>query len=827
MNLLEEATRLLAAGLRPIPVMPGRKCPGDRAGMWGERHPTQKDWKTFQRRAPTEAELSAWFADGSAGMGTVIPAGVIVIDFDGGKAAEKLLDAQGVVLPPQAPKVRSGSGGYHTYMKLPPGARDFAKLPGAKFLHSAGADGKPCKPFVEVLTVNNFVVLPPTVHPDSGRRYEWVVDLDGPIPEAPASLLALIAKFRGVPAAAAKRTASGNEPGWVEELSKGTGPGTHDDSMTKLAGYYLGRRLPVGQVIDIIDSGYGRRSWQVAGVPHRIPMADIKRVVESVARAEACKSRIEESEFQLLGYEHETYFYLSKATGQVVELTARNHDKHNLQRLASLRHWDRHFGGEHGVCWDAAQAALLDAQHKVGIFDLDRFRGRGAWWDEELGSIMHTGSHIIAGGKSIPVRELPRGRNVYELAKPLDVGMAHPLGADEAREAMYLLNSLNWEHPHHGRLAAGWAVAAAVCGALEWRPHVWFSGPTGSGKSWMMDSIIKPLLGNLALVTQSETTEAGLRQTLRHDARPVIFDEAEAQGQRGDTRMANVLALIRQASSETGGTIIKGGADGAAKTYSIRSCFAMSSINVSAYQAADRNRITVLELRIPAGKTQHQRDADFAKLCDRVNATLTDEFCAGFRARCLTMIPTIRRSAAILSVAASGAIGSRRLGDQVGALLAGAYSLVSDSPPTPELARELVADQDMTQQVEIRSVSDECELLSHILEAVVPVAGPHGRQDRSLASLVRECRDAMQSEGAIQEPRDAADALALVGLKATQKGLVVANSHRGVRKLLDGTHWGKDWARVLRRLQGAEASGVVRIGDVVGRATTLPWEQVP
>ena len=92
---------------------------------------------------------------------------------------------------------------------------------------------------------------------------------------------------------------------------------------------------------------------------------------------------------------------------------------------------------------------------------------------------------------------------------------------------------------------------------------------------------------------------------------------------------------------------------------------------------------------------------------------------------------------------------------------------------------------------------------------------------------MRECREAAQSEGVIQEPRDAADALALVGVKATPAGLVVANSHRGVRKLLEGTHWGKDWARVLRRIQGAKASGVVRIGDVVGRATTLPWEQVP
>lgn len=814
--MLNEALRYLAAGLKPIPVHPRKK------------NPFLDSWREYQKRSPTEAELAAWFPldkgddEPTINIGTVVPAGWLIVDFDGGKAAEALLVAAGVVLPENTPRVMSGSGGYHAYLRLPAGVRDFAKVPGAKFLHATDADGKPCKPFVEILTINNFVVLPPSIHPN-GKAYEWVVDLDGNVPEIPASLLELIARKRGSPVETAVKTGkSKNDPGWVEELSKGTGPGTHDDSMTKLAGHYLRKRLSVANVIDIIASGYGKRSWQVPGVPHVIPLADIKRVVESVARAESRRSDVDESEFQCLGYDHEIYYYLSRSTGQVVELTARGHDKNNLLRLASMRYWESKFGGEHGVAWQGAQSFLMEAQHKIGIFDHDRFRGRGAWWDEEAGAVMHTGDFLIAGEVSSPIKSLAPGRYVYEMSKSLDVSIGDPLTVDQARNVMEIFECLSWEHPHHARLAAGWCVVATVCGAVEWRPHVWISGPSGSGKSWTVDHLIKRLLGNLALSAQSTTTEAGLRQTLGHDARPVVFDEAEADGQRDDARMANVLGLIRQASSETGGAILKGSADGMARTYRIRSCFAMSSINVSAYQAADRNRISILEMKVPDGE-QTVRDAAFGALCARVAGTFTDRFVDGFRARCIRMIPIIRANAQVFAVAASGRIGSRRLGDQVGTLLAGAYSLLSDEPVTPELAAELMEDQDLTQQKALKEENDERSLLDHLLQYLCRIPTNSGTVERTVASLAHIARGRLQDQ--VVE-RDAADALALLGIKAVEEGVVIANSHRGVKKALEGTHWTKDWGRVLRRLHGAKLSGLVRISGVVCRGVMVPWDVV-
>src|SRR3546814_3722369 len=78
---------------------------------------------------------------------------------------------------------------------------------------------------------------------------------------------------------------------------------------------------------------------------------------------------------------------------------------------------------------------------------------------------------------------------------------------------------------------------AVICGALNWRPHVWLTGSSGSGKSWLLDNVIRPLIGAIAVYCQSNSTEAGIRQTLATDARPVLFDEAESEDAKAQVRI--------------------------------------------------------------------------------------------------------------------------------------------------------------------------------------------------------------------------------------------------------------------------------------------------
>jgi len=228
----------------------------------------------------------------------------------------------------------------------------------------------------------------------------------------------------------------------------------------------------------------------------------------------------------------------------------------------------------------------------------------------------------------------------------------------------------------------------------------------------------------------------------------------------------------------------------------------------------------------PTGVTvqewQAKRDEAFAGIVADVGRLLTDKYVAAFRSRAVMMIPTIRHNAEVFAVAASGIIGSRRLGNLVGTLLAGAYSLVEDGVITPEEAAELLKDRDFTQQKDNKEVNDEQELIDHIMQTTIKVPVTHGTVERTAARLT----EVSQGEQDEVSSKDATDALALIGIKAMSDGVVIANKHKGIKKLVEGTHWSKDWGRVLRRIQGATLSGVVRIGSIACRGVLVPWRAV-
>ncbi len=542
--------------------------------------------------------------------------------------------------------------------------------------------------------------------------------------------------------------------------------------------------------------------------------------------ASLVKNKIEQSEFQLLGYNQGTYYYLPHGR-QVVGLRSQDHNDSQLLRLAPLRYWSREFAIDNVVSWQLAKSKLIEEQHKFGIYDPSRVRGCGAWWDEGSGAVLHTGDKLLIHGKAVPIQQATQGRYIYELKKPLDIAISNPLKVEEARRFLDMIKRLSWDRGEHdARLAAGWCVVSIICGALDWRPHAWITAAAGSGKSFFMDSIIRPVLGNMALYAMGETTEAGLRQTLGHDSRPVIFDEAEGEEQRGQARIANVLALMRQSSSETGGAIIKGSADGTAKDYKIRSCFLLSSVHVSAYQDADKSRITILGLHLDplTPEQQKERDELFEEFRKQVAATFTDEYVSGLRARAVAMIPKIRENARIFAVVASGELGSRRLGDQIGTLLAGAYSLFSDDVITPDEALRIVREQDLSESKALQQTSDQRNLLNRILEHILKLnVNGKGLVDRNVATLIL----IVAGQVDLVSSEDAQDALVLIGIKVDGDRFIIANQHSGIRKILIGSAWERgEWGRMLRRIDGAKKGEKMRFGGIPGRGTSIPIEVI-
>ena len=47
---------------------------------------------------------------------------------------------------------------------------------------------------------------------------------------------------------------------------------------------------------------------------------------------------------------------------------------------------------------------------------------------------------------------------------------------------------------------------------LDWRPHAWLNAASGSGKSWLIERVSKPLLGPWATALTAHVTPAAFRR---------------------------------------------------------------------------------------------------------------------------------------------------------------------------------------------------------------------------------------------------------------------------------------------------------------------------
>lgn len=157
----DDALRLAAAGW---PVIPLRgKIPMTAHGV--------KDATTDPQ------QIAAWWPAGARrNIGARVPRSLLVLDIDpqnGGSLAE-LADTAGGQLP-RTLTVHSGrgTGGRHLYFLNPGGPLTSTRLP-------AGIDVK---------TETGYLVMPPSLHPDTGQPYRWEDAPPAPLPPALRKLL--------------------------------------------------------------------------------------------------------------------------------------------------------------------------------------------------------------------------------------------------------------------------------------------------------------------------------------------------------------------------------------------------------------------------------------------------------------------------------------------------------------------------------------------------------------------------------------------------------------------------------------------------------------
>jgi hypothetical protein len=245
-----------------------------------------------------------------------------------------------------------------------------------------------------------------------------------------------------------------------------------------------------GDISDYIKSGH--TAGDIISIAKTLPEYQLGQTDKPV-EADTGEG-LKNAPFRVLGYNHNVYYYLSHESKQVVQLKPNEHSEPNLMALAPVQFWERNFSHEKGVDWKLVKNTLFRISHKTGIYDGQSIRGCGAWWDKGK-IVVHNGDHLIVDGRVESVEDF-KSSFIYEAALSREIGTNKaPLSINEGVEFLKLAETLQWESRLVSRFFAGWCVLAPICGALNWRPHVWLTGASGSGKAQPHSSKVLTVLG--------------------------------------------------------------------------------------------------------------------------------------------------------------------------------------------------------------------------------------------------------------------------------------------------------------------------------------------
>lgn len=496
----------------------------------------------------------------------------------------------------------------------------------------------------------------------------------------------------------------------------------------------------------------------------------------------------------------------------------------SLFEIAPLEYWETYFHKKGGkIDLQAACHHLMAACTQKGFFRPGDMRGRGAWM-EPTGPIYNTGAAIVTGGTRVAISDFS-SRFAYSRGDEIQIEGAKDLALsdDLAREMATAFQYINFERLTSRYLLAGWCVLAPFCGVLDWRSHVWVNGGAGTGKTWVLANIIRRMLGeDIALYVQGNTTEPGIRQSIGNDARPCIFDEAEAEDEVASLRIKSILELARASSYGEGGGIAKGSTSRKAQNDKTRIMFCFSSIVVAASQDSDVSRITNITLVEAMDEGKDQRWATLQRETARL---FTDEHCRALRARTLVNLPTILANIKTFSAAFREILGDQRASDQLGTLLAGAWSLHLNKAITLENARAVIAKHDWRDDVRDKSNTDADRLLARLREHIVSLDVLRGRVSMTVGEMI-ECANGNKPDDPDTANYDFDKHLGRMGIIVEDGCLLISNSSSYIKTILQRTPWSVNWNKILMRIPGAQGDKNRRFATVQSRAVAIPLARV-
>ncbi len=364
----------------------------------------------------------------------------------------------------------------------------------------------------------------------------------------------------------------------------------------------------------------------------------------------------------------------------------------------------------------------------------------------------------------------------------------------------------------------GWVLAQYIQMIWSWRPHMWVTGQSGSGKT-LLQQLVSTLGGELSLPCEGQTlTEPGLRQSIGSHSCLVQIDEMEP----GPHREA-ILKFIRSAGRGVGKTR-KGSAGQKPITARFNHMVLLSSIEMGIGKEAEVGRYLRVETRKDTTGKVHPRVFG-------AHSPKAEEL-----------------RAKAVAYALWAAFGARKIAEENATLQRGGYdirfaesvlvpaSMIGVAAPSPEeRTNELVNDylEEYVSREGGLEPTDQEQLWTAVLSARIRVPQREEGELRPDGTYSKEGIVYLEpTVGQLIEDREELTraqvrAMEACGIKLTDRGVFLYPTSIE-ETLLKGTRWRHMGIRdVLKRLEGVEYGRSLEKQRLAGampvRGISVPW----
>ncbi len=559
----------------------------------------------------------------------------------------------------------------------------------------------------------------------------------------------------------------------------------------------------------------------------------VEEIHEAIEKSRFIQSEIKEAEttilesktetidisspFYFAGYDEKSYYVVPK--NQSIPIAVGRPDgsiKGLMYDLAPREFWFNKFKkvNEEGVAsLDVAAAVswFRENGQRSGLYDQNSAMGLGAHYDDDK-IIFNTGDGLYLFNEKKKIDYVDyNGKKFYSRSKKRFDLSGEAWDLNERVRLYNEIKKYGLKHPADFMIIAGWLVLAPFASILERRPHLAIVGKRGTGKTTLIENIIAPALGELALNIEGTSTEAGARQFIGQDCLPTTVDEFETGTSEKKKRVSGILDLARSAYGGLAETV-KGTQGQKALIFKTKIMFMFFAIKIDLLNDANKSRIPVIEMT--GANNELNTNFDFTGLRRYAFENLD------------RIKPIIKSAREFMS---SYKFDNRTL-DTYSTLLGGFWFLVSDyeflKDKNKELNDAIPKACDLIESKINTSESDEQKVLNYILQHRIRIASD---VEKTIYEMIEE----------IYEIPEYSKILSRYGIRVDHQmkiekelydSLAISGTHLEIKKILEKTEY-EDYRDILGRHPSILFSGELKPIRMLGkngksRCLVLDWGKV-